>query len=118
VTHKQKLAGAQSVIQDFESNPALVEGYNKIISNKDVQSAALSGDVDLAKAYIAKLLGDNTEEKVLTNKYINYMKAKKNEQEALTALKELKALGYNVGEIPGLDKPKKNPKVFLDLFQK
>ena len=85
---KRNLAKAQKTINEFESNPVLVQNYQKIVKDPEFAQAVEGGDVDLATAIIAKLAGDTTPQKVLSKRYLDYIKAVNDEEGEFAYLKE------------------------------
>ena len=86
---KRTLAKSQSTIRGFESNPNLMKGYQKIVNDPEFQSAVNSQDVDLATAVLSRLLGDTTPQRILTKKYLDYIKAVNDEEGEFAYLQEL-----------------------------
>ena len=73
------LKASHSIIESFESNPELMANYQKIVKDPQVVEATNAGDVDLAQTIMARLLGDTTPQKVIAKRYMDYIKAQRDE---------------------------------------
>lgn len=109
---KRVLLKSQKIIRDFESNPNLMQNYQKIVNDPEFSSAVNSGNVDLATTILARLVGDTTPQKVLTKRYFDYIKALNDVEGELAYLKEL-----GVDTKPYIRQTKKeNPKDLRGIF--